>query len=1011
MIAPIQVYKASAGSGKTFRLTIEYIKLLLSKPHAHRHILAVSFTNKATNEMKQRILSELYGMAYHCKHSDSYLNEILNEGIYNGYTIVHPEESVIRQKAKEALNELIYDYNRFYVETIGSFYQRVLRNMAKELGIGSFFNLEIDYRKAIEQAITDFLKQLTEQSESLDWLSRWFNDKFADEQKIARFEDEIKSTANLVINEIFLAKRDRIIPFFEDKNSVETYIQMLKQGKQASQADDNKTNFNSYDLLLRNIRTMALLAEILEQMQRTNHEQNRMLLADTDVLIHRMIETNDTPFIYEKIGSQLHHILIDEFQDTSDMQWSNFKLLLEENIAKATSNLIVGDVKQAIYRFRNSNWETLNKIETMFPAGNVAVQSLVQNRRTDGVIVNFNNRLFSALIPLLTTEFEQRLQAQRPELQEVLQTAYSTVNQSVDKHKEDSGFVEVQWVDKNGRKSGQTAAIIEHVLRLKAAGINASDIMILVRNNMHISKLAGAFEAYKQEHPELTASDRPYLTILSNEAFELAASEAVRLIIDALLVIQTPQDTIAVAQLAYHYQRFCDVHYALTATFFERPKAESGGIPFAEGLPSAFVDQLTEMATMPLYELVEMLIVLFGLHKDKSQQEFLFSFLDEVKAFTTDNNTDIAAFLSHWQTLLHTKKIEISAQNQGVRAMSIHKSKGLEFHTVIVPFCEWTLTNKHTQKSFVWHEGGKDNLFEKMPIIALPYDAIMNDSVFRSVYQEETMRQWVDNLNILYVALTRPKHNLIVLADYVKQSTTTAISEFIKTVILDGNTKEKYYRCGHLIPSVDERQNDDDGNVFTQSAMPETVDFSVKTKQLNFYLSPEAKSLARQSVIESDIKKQRGLLCHALLQAITTAQDIPQAVTQLTEQGLLPASETNDYRQWLERLCANDAVKNWFSGDYTVFKEQDIIFKDTEFGRLTKKRPDRVMLSTDGRLIIVDYKTGEPDEQYRKQIRHYARLLSQIYSNDKVAMEAYLWYLDLDKIEKVVLETENNRSL
>jgi len=883
----IQVYKASAGSGKTFRLALEYLKLLLSKSNAHRNILAVSFTNKATGEMKQRILGELYGMANGCEKSDIYL-QILSEE--TGLS-----EDAIRQKSAKALNEIIHDYGFFNVETIDSFYQRVLRNMAKELGLGAYFNIELDSQKALKEAIRSLILSLSNDTKSLQWICKIIEDDAANEKYSKSIEKDLIATGKQIFEEVFKRHQVEIETFFQDKRQVDEYVKALYARRNSAIAkrpsfrakprnplevggcldfarhdDENEIEINSCDLVLKHLRNMGLLSDISRHLAMLNHEQNRFLLADTSALLGRLIGDNDASFLYEKIGANLHHILIDEFQDTSDLQWKNFKPLFLENLSKGYSNLIVGDVKQAIYRWRNSNWETLNSIENQFEEYSkhaVNVNTLNTNYRTDSRIVNFNNSFFQKTIASLKQRFEAEIGGNRQDLIETLDKAYRDVCQTPNRT-EAKGFVEVRFVEKDGRKSQQPQAIVETMLRLQEAKIKPEDIMILVRSKNSITKISEAFEAHLSKNPSIDEDTKNYFKLVSDEAFRLSSSSAVCLIIDALRALSKNEDSIAFAQLAYTYQEQIQSNFKESITDFFMSHKIGFDLPFQDYLPKQFFEDYTTLQKLPLYELAEKIIAIFNLSEQKNQHAFLYGFLDLLSTFVAQDGSNIEDFLEYWTDELQNKTITINAQVSGVRILTIHKSKGLEFHTVVVPFCEWNM-DEIAFEQLVWHEsvgagfprpannccdkGGQTpplhcDIFEQMPLIPLNYGKTLKNSHFFTDFQNETLKLWVDNLNLLYVALTRPKHNLLVLADALpKKSEILRVSNLLHNSVnplIDGIFQE-----GEVLPSTEKHEEILDGNVFKIPLKTIEVPFSVAEKQPTFYLSKEAKEWYCESPI------------------------------------------------------------------------------------------------------------------------------------------------------------------
>ena len=439
------VYKASAGSGKTFTLAVEYIKLLIQNPRAYRNILAVTFTNKATTEMKERILSQLYGIWIKDKDSDPYLQKITEE-------LEMPQED-IRTAAGTALHYMIHDYSRFRVETIDSFFQSVMRNLARELELGANLNIELNNMEVLSDAVDSMIEKLDRQSPVLYWLLEYIEERIADDKRW-NVSGEIKNFGRNIFDEGYIEKGNGLREKLRDKDCIKNYretlqaileevqeqmkgfadqffgildtngvkVEDLKNGSrgiasyfnklQSGKLDDSVRNVtvekcldcpdewvkktspirnailglaekelipllnesekyrsrnnmlaNSCQLSLRHVNNIRLLANIDEEVRELNHENNRFLLSDTNALLHNLVKEGDSSFVFEKIGTTIRNVMIDEFQDTSRMQWDNFRLLLLEGLSQGADSLIVGDVKQSIYRWRNGDWGILKRIE------------------------------------------------------------------------------------------------------------------------------------------------------------------------------------------------------------------------------------------------------------------------------------------------------------------------------------------------------------------------------------------------------------------------------------------------------------------------------------------------------------------------------------------------------------------------------------------------------------------------------------------------------------------------
>jgi len=355
--------------------------------------------------------------------------------------------------------------------------------------------------------------------------------------------------------------------------------------------------------------------------------------------------------------------------------------------------------------------------------------------------------------------------------------------------------------------------------------------------------------------------------LVSDEAFRLSSSSAVCLIIDALRALSATDNAIAFAQLAYTYQEQIQpnfdanlIDFFTAYTLARTSSSVPNSLPFREYLPTQFTTEFSKLQKLPLYELAEKIIAIFNLFEQKNQHAFLYDFLDKLNVYVAQNSSNIEDFLEFWTDELQHKTITINAQVSGVRILTIHKSKGLEFHTVVVPFCEWNM-DEVAAEQLVWHESVigtdvdvrasanvgannylplRDNIFEEMPLIPLNYGKKLKDSHFFTDFENETLKLWVDNLNLLYVALTRPKHNLLVLAEALpKKSDILRASNLLHNAVnplIDGMFQE-----GELTPSIEKEDETFDGNIFKMPLQTFEVPFSIAQKQPKFYLSKEAK--------------------------------------------------------------------------------------------------------------------------------------------------------------------------
>ena len=626
------VYKASAGSGKTFTLAVEYIKLLILNPRAYRQILAVTFTNKATAEMKERILTQLYGIWKADPASDAYLKRIKED--LNSSSLSDKE---LRQRAGMALQYMLHDYSRFRVETIDSFFQSVMRNLARELELSPNLNIELNNADVLSDAVDSMIEKLTPSSPVLAWLLDYINERIADDKRW-NVSNEVKSFGRNIFDESYIERGEGLrlklrspetIKLYRDvlremetdaleqmkgfydqfegeldghalvpedlkggARGIGSYFRKLRDGrltdkdvlnatlqnsladaknwatKTSSRKDEiirlaetslipllqdaerlrpqKSRTINSCRLSLQHLNKLQLLNHIDEEVRTLNREHNRFLLSDTNALLHKLVHEGDSSFVFEKIGANIRNVMIDEFQDTSRMQWDNFRLLLLEGLSQGADSLIVGDVKQSIYRWRNGDWGILNSLgssqsqpqlynnssQLSFPFP-VRVETLKVNRRSETNVINFNNRLFTAAVDYLNSLHLEELKEECFPLKR----AYADVAQESPKT-DSKGYVKVSFIEPDEERNyteKTLSALGEEVQRLLSEGVKLNDITILVRKNKNIPPIADYFD--KELH----------LPVVSDEAFRLDASLAICMLIDALRYLSNPEEKIAKA--------------------------------------------------------------------------------------------------------------------------------------------------------------------------------------------------------------------------------------------------------------------------------------------------------------------------------------------------------------------------------------------------------------------------------------------------------------------------------
>lgn len=1080
----LTIYKASAGSGKTFTLSVEYIKLLIKDPQSYRSTLAVTFTNKATEEMKLRILSQLYGIWKLLPDSKSYIDKIKED--------LDVTEEYMSERAGIALHNIVHNYSYFRIETIDSFFQSVLRNLARELDLTANLRIELNDYQIERNAVDELINSLDENSELLTWIMEYIRENMDDDKdwnvigNIKRFGENIfreyYKTNSKKLNERLLEEgffkqyttklrqmrneaevemQNEAAQFFDalnhngieiddlnnGKNGPAGYFIKIKKGiynntivtkrlqkvldegsesswvKQKSSketqdivrelanstltplvhhAEDVRQKnwyiYGSAVLTLRHLNQLRLLNSIENKVRMMNVEQNRFLLSDTHTLLHSLIRDTDSPFIFEKIGNYLENIMIDEFQDTSTVQWQNFKVLLEECMShgEQQGNLIVGDVKQSIYRWRSGDWRMLNNIEREFPYLNsmLNVCSLDTNYRSSRRVITFNNAFFKRASELEYAD--QKSSTPDTSSPEQLKKAYSDVAQKVPSFRDNHGYVSINLLPNEDYRQQALQKTAEAVSLLLDSGANYSDIAILVRSNDIIQLIA-----------EFFANELPDVKIVSDEAFRLDSSVSVNIIVNAMLWLTHPDNILAKAYIAKAYQT-----YVLKKSEQETNKLLATAEGIDSALPCALIDKRDDLLTMPIFELAEQIYTLFNIGNIKGEDAYLYAFYDALTDFIANNTVDIDSFVEEWNDSIAEKTIQASAID-GIRIITIHQSKGLEFEHVVIPFCDWTLEKGNT----IWCTPQVEP-YNELPLIPVDFSASqMKGTIYEFDYNEEHLQNCVDNLNLLYVAFTRAASSLFVIAQRGTPSSRSYIVEQAITDIklegssLDGDPSDKkaelLFSYGEL-EIVETKAKKKSDNIFTPEVENMNVDMATFSNKVEFKQSNKSRDFVADDDenTDDDDRKQlsyikTGKILHYLFSTINTTDDIDTSLVQLEMDGFIEESGTNikRLRDMLHKRFSNRQVADWFSSRWTLFNECTILDYDAATDTVREHRPDRVMKDEKtGEVVIVDFKFGSPRPEYVEQVNRYKALTQNMgYPNVK----GYLWFVYSNRIEEV----------
>ena len=1054
----LDIYKASAGSGKTFALTLEYFRIIFESPVEYKNILAVTFTNKATEEMKSRIMNELHRLA---EGEKSDYGKLLKQDL-------KLNDEQLKNKASLLRTMLLHDYGRLSITTIDRFFQRIIKAFTRELGIFPGYNVELDSDFVLIKAVDKVMQQIKEYPELRNWISELMNSS-VEEGKSWSVKNKIADLGAELFRENYMLFDKHILEKFEDKHFLKNYqhflntiIQEFEQkltniADRALQTIQNVSlelgdfkggkagcaswfyklkagNFSEPTITIRkgaedpdtwvtknavnkgknedicpelmrylqealdifdgrykyylsatqlsgNLYQLGILNDLYQEVRAYCNEKGLMLLSDTTLILNLLIANNDTSFLFEKCGNYYKHLMIDEFQDTSAMQWKNFRPLVVNSLGEGAKVMIVGDVKQSIYRWRNGDWRLLaNGVEDQFRNLGVNNIFLKDNWRSAQEIVAFNNDFFETAACTLNRLYINDTGEEDERAKTILQ-AYQGLRQT--SRQQRTGYVDITFGPEKKEEGGEQMImtdVVAIILDILKRGGKLSDIVILVRGGKE-----GAFVAdYLMEYNKTV--DIP-VNFISNDSLFVWSSPYIQFIVAVLHYITEPYDLVNKAVILHYYHLFTgDTENLSLHKIFKNIKE----VELFEFLHTNFEWRAEVIMSYSLYETIETIIDHFALKEKEQEIPYLIAFQDIIYEYESNNSNSITLFLEWWEKELGKRVLSTSEEVDAVRILTIHKSKGLEFKYVILPFCCWELDSVRPVRR-IWCNNDIQG-FNDLEYAPLNYSAKLSATIFREDYLDEHLKAYIDNLNLLYVALTRAKLELYVRPYRPKQNKDGSISmadigAFIWQVLADmGNElkEEASFKLGEKRMAANTESTVSISHRLENYPVwyPENR-ISVKYR-FQDYTEPGDTTL---SAIEE------GKLLHEIFKSIKFISDINQAVRQAYLEGLINKGEENTYRAKILNYLNTPIASEWFTEDCCVITEKDILFPGGK-----KVRPDRVILKN-GILQVIDYKFGQSEEpKYLKQVRFYYNTL---YKMGYKKIEGYVWYVKLGRIVKV----------
>ena len=956
MQPPVVIVKASAGSGKTYRLTQDYLDLLLEgDPQRYKHILAVTFTNKATEEMKSRVIAALHQLSR--------------------------SDGPGAQKAADALRRMLHDYGCFSVSTIDKFFQTVMRAFAREIGQYASYRVELDDEAVLSQVVDRMLDSISDPANAM--LLRWLKDysfDLVEQGKSWSMAAPLKDMAGHFLDESFLLKMRHVSHILADKERIGAFRKKLNvlidgfegearriasealalmgrhgwtpedfKGKSrspmrffgkweagvfeapkaealrqcfdafpdrdalshlvedaVSHYEDKHIIWSSARIIRDNLHLLGIYADVHRHLQAYLQENNVVLLRQSTDLLNRIIADDDTPFVYEKIGNRYDHLLLDEAQDTSVLQWNNFRPLFANSVAQGSRNLVVGDIKQSIYRWRGSDWRLMSDY-LYRDLGRAAIheETLVENWRSGAAVVGFNNTVFSRIGPILEDDPDQ------PGIGREISRIYGDCVQKIPgAHAGDpKGYVRMTFLSGAADDGEEEASwhdtaldrMVGDIADLRSEGYEYKDITVLVRKNSQGAEVAA----------HLMAHD---INVLTEDSLQIGASPCIGRLM-ALLACQVDPDD--------------PVNQLMISQFGVEAVASERG---------------------SLYETCERLLDDPAISPSEADLPFIHAFLDAVLAWQGKYGSSLRGFVKWWDDAGYKQAICAPDGQNAVRVMTIHKAKGLSLDAVIIPFVDETFVPRILPT--LWCE--TSGPFTELGLIPLKAVNNLKDTCFAADLMQERIYEAVDVVNTWYVAFTRACSRLLLYAPQPGSARykLKGIAEVLYRLFGDSLDDELRFESGERQPFV----RKDKAALLVDDPQPAFSRVAMTDERLKLSLHGEDYFAAEASA------RQQGIVHHREMARVEVDAG----------------------------LEARSGGRHWFDGTYRIFNEASIVTGSGE-----TFRPDRVLISRDGsRVVVIDYKFGQRRGAHFTQVRGYMDLLRQM---GYPSVEGWLWYLSSDE--------------
>lgn len=1070
----LKVYKSSAGSGKTTTLTLEYLKLTLGKPESYKHILALTFTNKAAQEMKERILeflSELIQLKL--QKDDPYFLDTLLQEIPKYKTALDSKgmleaRRMIQNDALILHKNLIHNYSEYAVSTLDSFTNRIIRSFSHDLGLSFNYQVELNSDQMLKDAVEELVSRIDHKEELITKILTRYSQQKIDNERSRNIVNDLKDRAKSLLNDveeeflkplreldleemssiqkqleaqvkafekqlqsygnefIDLCKRNAIFPsmFYQGAKSIYPYfkrftdkdykvlepnsyvIKMIEEDKwtagKVSPADksniesqaveiktiyrktqdfiaENKSNYILKKEVFAGIYPFMVLMELEKILNQMKIDQQMIHISDFNKIISEKIANESAPYIYERIGNKYQHFLLDEFQDTSVIQWHNLLPLVENSLSENHFNLIVGDAKQSIYRWRGSDVEQFSHFPKLTNIGDDPFMAqreqqlfrayeeihLTTNYRTGEKIVQFNNQLFQFIID---RQFLPTSQAD----------VYADLIQEPQSKKDLVSSVEIHQMDVKEIKGGveknqiyieRTYDIIQKCL---AQGYQLKDMVVLARKNDFLIQVA---------HYLLSKG----VNVISSESLHVDTSPQVQFLVSIIQYLYQPTESLYQSEILKYLFRFRDIESSYSE-YLMKLNSKNELKDLWEELDLDWDRE--ELLKLEAYEALERICSVFKMDKNNALLHF---FLEAAFIFTQENHQSLGDFNEWWTINAYDYKLEVPEEWDAVKLMSFHKSKGLEFPIVINHFAQAHLRSRPGQE--IWLNPG----FKDFPQLkSFPFKiSSLEGTQFEPYKTKEDDLGKLDELNIFYVAMTRPEQKLYLLVDKYeppKNSKSTSnifkfdqiLEEFIEQSEAKQIAEHVFHFGDEIVTKQKKRNTEEDSSSITLNTQSNaywrnTISLALDTEEENTSLS----------------SAQWGQKVHAVLSEVKTEEDIEFVLSRMVYKSWIAPNERDDLEVLVRKVMEHPLLQQFYTKDIGNYSEREMYSNEGK-----KYRPDKMIELTE-QFIVIDYKTGKKQKKDEKQVLNYCQMVEQFSGKSS---KGYLVYID-DNVDVVELES------